>query len=145
MVSAQEIDWHALRAAFQQLRITVELAIMFVYRLVSTVLLASVACSGLSLPKSMHLHDLIKPRQSKPLQDIVTWDEYSIRVHGERIMLYNAEFHPFRLPVPDLWLDVFQKLRSAGFSAVSFYTHWVISFHQPFQLPMLKVPCTGAT
>ena len=44
-----------------------------------------------------------------------------------QIMLFSGEFHPFRLPVPDLWLDIFQKLRSAGFSAVSFYTDWVPS------------------
>jgi beta-galactosidase len=60
-----------------------------------------------------------------PLPGVVEWDEHSLIVRGERIMLFNGEFHPFRLPVPDLWLDVFQKLKSAGFSGVSFYTDWV--------------------
>lgn len=39
-------------------------------------------------------------------------------------MFYSGEFHPFRLPVPGLWLDVFQKIKAMGFSGVSFYTDW---------------------
>ncbi|KAM3084281.1 hypothetical protein ACMFMF_001638 [Clarireedia jacksonii] len=61
-----------------------------------------------------------------PLQDVVTWDEYSISVRGERIVLLSGEFHPFRLPSPGLWLDVFQKVRALGFSAVSFYLDWAL-------------------
>ena len=41
-------------------------------------------------------------------------------------MIFSGEFHPFRLPVPDLWLDVFQKVKALGFSAVSFYTDWAL-------------------
>jgi beta-galactosidase GanA len=41
-------------------------------------------------------------------------------------MVFSGEFHPFRLPVPDLWLDVFQKVKALGFSAVSFYVHWAL-------------------
>ncbi|MCJ1351023.1 MAG: hypothetical protein MMC33_001005 [Icmadophila ericetorum] len=59
-----------------------------------------------------------------PLQDIVTWDQHSLFVRGERIMLYSGEFHPYRLPVPGLWLDVLQKIKALGFNAVSFYTNW---------------------
>ena len=39
-------------------------------------------------------------------------------------MFYSGEFHPFRLPSPGLWLDVFQKIKAMGFSGVSFYTDW---------------------
>ena len=61
-------------------------------------------------------------RQETPLlQDIVTWDQYSISVHGERVIFLSGEFHPFRLPSPGLWLDVFQKVRALGYSGVSFY------------------------
>ena len=42
-------------------------------------------------------------------------------------MLYSGEFHPFRLPVPGLWLDVFQKVKALGFNTVSFYTDWGLS------------------
>ncbi|KAG4434086.1 hypothetical protein IFR05_010446 [Cadophora sp. M221] len=61
---------------------------------------------------------------SDGLQNIVTYDEHSLLVRGERIFIYSGEFHAFRLPVPDLWLDILQKIKAAGFNAVSFYTHW---------------------
>lgn len=38
-------------------------------------------------------------------------------------MLFSGEFHPFRLPAPDLWLDVLQKIKSTGFKGVSFYAN----------------------
>jgi beta-galactosidase GanA len=40
------------------------------------------------------------------------------------MMLYSGEFHPFRLPVPGLWLDIFQKIKALGFNTASFYTNW---------------------
>lgn len=54
----------------------------------------------------------------------VTWDKHSLIVRGERIMLLSGEFHPFRLPVPGLWFDIFQKIKALGFTGVSFYTDW---------------------
>lgn len=51
-----------------------------------------------------------------------TWDSHSLLIRDERIMLFSGEFHPFRLPVPGLWLDIFQKIKAMGFTAVSFYT-----------------------
>ncbi|EED13499.1 beta-galactosidase, putative [Talaromyces stipitatus ATCC 10500] len=70
-------------------------------------------------------------RNTTQLQDIVTWDENSILVHGERVLLLSGEFHPFRLPSPDLWLDIFQKVRALGFSAVSFYLDWALLEGEP--------------
>lgn len=81
-----------------------------------------------------------------PLQNIVTWDEFSLFVHGERIVFWGGEVHPFRsvhtqstllaqtlmssrLPVPSLWLDVFQKIKALGYNGVSIYTPWVL--HEP--------------
>ncbi|CZR61388.1 probable beta-galactosidase [Phialocephala subalpina] len=55
---------------------------------------------------------------------LVTWDQHSLIVRGERVMIYSGEFHPFRLPSPGLWLDVFQKIKAMGFTGVSFYTDW---------------------
>ncbi|OKL55621.1 putative beta-galactosidase E [Talaromyces atroroseus] len=63
---------------------------------------------------------------SNSRQDLVTWDEHSFFVRGERLMIFSGEFHPFRLPVPGLWLDVFQKIKSMGFTGVSFYTDWAL-------------------
>ncbi|KAG9541580.1 putative beta-galactosidase, partial [Aureobasidium melanogenum] len=73
-----------------------------------------------------NLNDLIKPYKRELLQDLVTWDEHSLFVRGERIMIYSGEFHPFRLPVPSLWLDVFQKIKALGYNAVSFYADWAL-------------------
>ncbi|OQD86712.1 hypothetical protein PENANT_c007G05840 [Penicillium antarcticum] len=64
------------------------------------------------------------PAQSNGRKDLVTYDQHSIIVRGERLMIFSGEFHPFRLPVPGLWLDIFQKIKSMGFTGVSFYTDW---------------------
>ncbi|KAI0313595.1 glycoside hydrolase family 35 protein [Amylostereum chailletii] len=54
----------------------------------------------------------------------VQWDEYSLLIKGQRVLIYSGEFHTFRLPVPSLWLDILQKVKAAGLNAVSVYTHW---------------------
>lgn len=36
-----------------------------------------------------------------------------------------------RLPVPDLWLDVFQKIRALGYNGVSFYVDWALLEGKP--------------
>ncbi len=49
---------------------------------------------------------------------------------SDRFADYGTEYHPFRLPVPGLWLDVFQKIRSLGYTGVSIYTDWaLVSWH----------------
>lgn len=77
--------------------------------------------------------DAVDRRQSQAgaKQDIVTYDKHSVYINGQRILLYNAEFHAYRLPVTSLWLDIFQKLKSAGFSGVSFYTDWALLEGKP--------------
>jgi len=52
-------------------------------------------------------------------------------VHGERLFIFSGEFHPYRLPVPSLWLDIFQKVKALGFNTVSFYTHWALLEGEP--------------
>ena len=69
---------------------------------------------------------VIRGLQNDTLQDLVTWDTQSIYVRGERVLFYSGEFHPFRLPVPSLWLDVFQKIKALGYSGVSFYVDWAL-------------------
>lgn len=69
--------------------------------------------------------------QQDVLQDIVTWDSSSIMIRGERLMFLSAEFHPWRLPSPGLWLDVFQKVKALGFSGVSFYLNWALLEGEP--------------
>lgn len=36
-----------------------------------------------------------------------------------------------RLPVPTLWLDVFQKIKALGFNCVSFYVDWALLEGKP--------------
>ncbi|CAO2656033.1 Nn.00g048360.m01.CDS01 [Neocucurbitaria sp. VM-36] len=71
---------------------------------------------------------IIAEKRAQP-QDIVTWDEHSLFVHGKRVIFWGGEFHPFRLPVPSLWLDIFQKIKALGYNGVSFYAAWVL--HEP--------------
>lgn len=54
----------------------------------------------------------------------VTWDGSSMMVDGVRTPILSGEFHYWRLPSPDSWRDVFQKMRAAGFNAVSLYFNW---------------------
>ncbi|WP_371173867.1 beta-galactosidase [Buchananella felis] len=51
----------------------------------------------------------------------VTWDKQSFYVDGERLHVWSGELHHWRLPSPEHWRDVFQKLRASGFNAVSLY------------------------
>jgi beta-galactosidase GanA len=64
-----------------------------------------------------------------PAGHTVTFDTYSFMVDGQRTYLWSGEFHQFRLPSPDLWLDIFQKMKAAGFNATSLYFDW--GYHSP--------------
>ncbi|KAI4627637.1 uncharacterized protein J4E87_004201 [Alternaria ethzedia] len=55
------------------------------------------------------------------LQTDVEWDNGSLMVNGERIMVMSGEF------LPELWLDVFQKFKANGMNTVSIYFFW--SYH----------------
>lgn len=72
------------------------------------------------------------PENSKTsAQNIVTWDSHSLYVKGERVMIMSGEFHPWRLSVPSLWLDIFQKIKALGFNCVSFYSNWALLEGKP--------------
>ncbi|KAF9268257.1 glycoside hydrolase family 35 protein [Marasmius fiardii PR-910] len=64
--------------------------------------------------------------QKASLQDIVTWDQYSFKINGTRLALWGGEMHPYRLPVPSLYLDILQKIKATGCNTVSFYIFWGI-------------------
>ncbi|KAI9163259.1 putative beta-galactosidase A [Paramyrothecium foliicola] len=72
-----------------------------------------------------------KPQKRDLLQDIVTWDSHALYIHGERAMIFSGEIHPFRLPVPSLYLDLFQKIKALGFNMVSFYVDWALVEGKP--------------
>jgi beta-galactosidase GanA len=54
----------------------------------------------------------------------VTYDRYSVKIAGQRLVIWSGEFHMFRLPSPMLWRDVLEKIRAAGFNTVSLYFSW---------------------
>ena len=59
----------------------------------------------------------------------VSFDRYSLMVDGRRLVLWSGEFHYWRLPSPDLWRDVLEKMKAAGFNAASIYFDW--GYHSP--------------
>ncbi|HEU5156740.1 MAG TPA: beta-galactosidase [Streptosporangiaceae bacterium] len=59
----------------------------------------------------------------------VGFDHYSLTIDGHRLYLWSAEFHYWRLPSPDLWRDVLEKLKAAGYNATSIYFDW--GYHSP--------------
>ncbi|KAH0343075.1 putative beta galactosidase, partial [Aureobasidium melanogenum] len=87
----------------------------------------------LSLPLSLaalsHAQETQWPLQSNGLTDLVEWDHYSFKINGERLFIWSGEMHYWRIPVPELWVDILHKVKAAGFNAVSFYSHW--GFHAP--------------
>ncbi len=72
---------------------------------------------------------LVPAQRASAAPHTVTYDNYSFMVDGQRTYLWSGEFHYFRLPSPDLWRDVFQKMRAAGFNATSLYFDW--GYHSP--------------
>lgn len=58
----------------------------------------------------------------------ITWDKHSYIVDGQRLTIWSGELHYWRLPSPQHWRDIFQKMKAAGFNAVSLYFFW--GYHQ---------------
>lgn len=54
----------------------------------------------------------LKPSGGGKLTDLVSWDSYTLSVLGQRVFVLSGEFHPWRLPSPDLWRDIVQKVSS---------------------------------
>ena len=59
----------------------------------------------------------------------ISWDQYSLKIDGKRVFLWGGEFDYWRLPSPDLWLDIMQKIKAAGFNTISTYFNW--DYHSP--------------
>lgn len=58
---------------------------------------------------------------SDGLTKSVTWDPGSLMVDGKRVYILAAEFHYERMPVPEMWLDIFQKFKAEGYNTVNIY------------------------
>jgi beta-galactosidase GanA len=96
---------------------------------VAATLLSSVLVTGGPVPVAAA--PAVAVRQAHPIHppQSVAFDQYSMIIGGRRTFLWSGEMHPFRLPSPDLWRDVLQKMRADGFNAVSFYFDW--GYHSP--------------
>ncbi|KAH3918288.1 beta-galactosidase [Parastagonospora nodorum] len=99
--------------------------------LLNVVALSSCAIGAAARAVGYSPKEWIMPYKREALQDIVTWDEDSIFVNGERMFLYSGEVHPFRMPVADLYIDLFQKIKSLGYNMVSFYVDWALLEGKP--------------
>ncbi|EWM10612.1 beta-galactosidase [Kutzneria sp. 744] len=86
-------------------------------------LLALLGCVALALTGVTPAATAAPPPQAKASHTI-GYDGYSFLIDGQRTYLWSGEFHYYRLPSPDLWLDVFQKMKAAGFNATSLYFDW---------------------
>ena len=64
-----------------------------------------------------------------PPAHTISYDRYSLIVDGKPTYLWSGSFHYWRLPSPDLWADVLQKMKAAGFNAVEIYFDW--GYHSP--------------
>jgi beta-galactosidase GanA len=61
----------------------------------------------------------------------VSYDQYSLIIGGKRTFIYAAEFDPWRLPSPSLWLDRLEKIKADGYNAVTPYFDWDYSSPAP--------------
>ncbi|MFL6135310.1 MAG: beta-galactosidase, partial [Nocardioidaceae bacterium] len=64
------------------------------------------------------------PRFGDGRRHTIGYDRYSLKIDGKREYIWSGEFHPFRLPNPDLWRDMLEKYKANGFNTVSFYFNW---------------------
>ncbi|KAH8708643.1 glycoside hydrolase superfamily [Phaeosphaeriaceae sp. PMI808] len=82
-----------------------------------------------SFPSSINVNAQNSTLQQWPLHDnglnkVVQWDHYSFKVGGKRLFVFSGEIHYWRIPVPEVWEDLLEKIKAAGFTAFAFYGNW---------------------
>lgn len=97
---------------------------MRLFSLVSA-LAATLLSTSSALPLTSSPLTLADTAYNTNLTDLVTWDNYTLSVLGQRLFVLSGEFHPWRLPVPDLWRDIVEKAKSAGSSTSAF--SWLLT------------------
>lgn len=73
-----------------------------------------VVAMTVALSASTPLKRSVASAEAAPATHTVAYDHYSVTVDGERVNLWSAEFHYWRLPSPDLWRDVLEKYKAAA-------------------------------
>ena len=78
-----------------------------------------------------HIVVLAVDAAAAPVQTFgrVSFDARSLMIDGKRQIIWSGEFHPVRLPSPDLWRDILQKMKASGFNTVALYFAW--GYHSP--------------
>ncbi|MFE2091460.1 beta-galactosidase [Streptomyces sp. NPDC059460] len=69
-----------------------------------------------------------RPQAAKPAHT-VGYDDTAMTIDGKPLSIWSGEFHYWRLPSPDAWRDVLQKMKAGGYNATSIYFDW--GFHSP--------------
>ena len=69
------------------------------------------------------------PLHDDGLNKVVQWDHFSYEINGERAFIFAGEMHYWRVPVPELWEEILQKMKAAGCNAFTFYASW--AYHAP--------------
>ncbi|KAF8598092.1 glycoside hydrolase family 35 protein [Ceratobasidium sp. AG-I] len=64
------------------------------------------------------------PVHDTGLSKVVQWDHYSLIINGQRLFIWSGEFHYWRIPVREVWRDILEKVKAAGFNTVSVYGNW---------------------
>lgn len=67
--------------------------------------------------------------KAPPAAHTVGHDDHALTIDGKPLSIWSGEFHYWRLPSPDAWRDVLQKMKTGGFNAASIYFDW--DFHSP--------------
>lgn len=73
----------------------------------------------------------VTPNLQAPVKTFgrVSFDARSLMIDGKRQVIWSSEMHSYRLPSPDLWRDILQKMKASGFNSVALYFSW--GFHSP--------------
>ncbi|KAB8201123.1 putative beta-galactosidase B [Aspergillus parasiticus] len=97
--------------------------------LISKTVLSGLALGASFVGVSAQQNSTRWPLHDNGLTDTVEWDHYSFLINGQRHFVFSGEFHYWRIPVPELWRDLLEKIKAAGFTAFSIYNHW--GYHSP--------------
>ncbi|MFF0478133.1 beta-galactosidase [Streptomyces sp. NPDC004284] len=94
-----------------------------------TVALAALALSAAGLIPSAPAQAAAPAESTAATAHTVGHDDHAFTIDGKPLSIWSGEFHYWRLPSPDAWRDVLQKMKAGGYNATSVYFHW--GFHSP--------------
>ncbi|HEY4093397.1 MAG TPA: beta-galactosidase [Luteibacter sp.] len=86
----------------------------------------AVLTAGIAATESVRAAEVAPPQHPA---HTVTFDRHSLIIDGKPTYLWSGSFHYWRLPSPESWKDVLQKMKAAGFNAVEIYFDW--GYHSP--------------